>query len=91
MSQVRDLYGLPKLEDRPCWGNIEELVEVSRFEAIVRGYTALMDKYRGCGLVATILQREKEVKEIRTQLGEAIEFLSQQKVFSGRCPKCPQL
>ena len=73
----------------PGWGNIEESVEKERFEGITRGHAALVNKYRGHDLVENILGIEKEVKEIGTQLNQAVESLSQQKVFSGSCEACP--
>jgi len=73
----------------PGWGNIEESVEIERFEGMKRGHATLIrDKYLGCSLVETILGIEKEVKEIGAQLNEAVESLSRQKVFSGSCEAC---
>lgn len=72
----------------PSWGNIEESIEMECFQGMSRGHAALEDKYRGCDLVKTILEREKEVREIETQLNQAIESLSQQKVFLGKCEAC---
>lgn len=71
------------------WGNIEESVEIGRFEGMKRGHRDLKVKYRGHDLVETILQREKEVKETGAELNQAVQSLSQQGVFSGSCEVCP--
>ena len=75
----------------PGWGNIEESIEIWNFEGITRGHAALKNKHQGCNQIEAILEKEKEVKETESELKKAIESLSQQRVFSGRCPKCPQL
>ena len=71
------------------WGNIEESVEIERFEDMTQVHAVLRDKYRGHDLVETILEREKEVKQVETRLREELVSLSQQRVFLGKCPACP--
>jgi len=71
------------------WGNIEELVPTDKFGDIVPAHKELVKKYRGHDLVETILEREKEVKQVETRLREELVSLSQQRVFLGKCPACP--
>ena len=70
------------------WGNIEETVEAARFEGMKRGHLALIDKYRGHDLVDTILEREREVQQVQTELVQELESLSKQGVYPGRCSGC---
>ena len=70
------------------WGNLEESVEAGDRESIVRASYALLDKYQGHDLVYTILDREKEVREVEAQLGEAVDSLSQRVSFTGQCDQC---
>ena len=71
------------------WGNIEDLVPIDKFRGIVPAHKELANKYRGHDLVETILEREKEVKQVETRLREELVSLSQQRVFPGECPVCP--
>jgi len=71
------------------WGNIEESLPIDKFRDIVPAHKELVKKYRGCGLVETILEREKEVKQVEIRLSEELVSLSQRKVFLGRCEACP--
>ena len=71
------------------WGNIDESIDISRFESVIRGHRDLKDKYRGHDLVETILETEKAVRLIEKQLHQATEALSEQTVFSGQCKACP--
>ena len=41
-----------------------------------RGPRAIKDKYRGCDLVKTIIDTEKELKQVEALLIQAIEALS---------------
>ncbi len=71
------------------WGNIEEMMPTEKFGDIVPAHRELTKKYRGHDLVKTILEREKEVKQVETRLREELVSLSQQRVFLGKCPACP--
>lgn len=68
---------------------IEESVEIERYESYIRGHAGLRDKYLGCDLVKTILQREKEVRQVQERLIGELTSLSEQKVFYGKYPACP--
>jgi hypothetical protein len=71
------------------WGNIEKMVETTRFEGMKRGHKVLKEKYQGCDLVETILERETEVKQVEIRLSQELVSLSRQKVFLGKCLGCP--
>ena len=71
------------------WGNIEESVPIDKFRDIVPAHKELVKKYQGHDLVDTILEREKEVKQVETRLSEELLSLSQQGVFLEKCPACP--
>lgn len=70
------------------YGNIEESVSVDKFRDIVPAHKELVRKYRGCDLVETILEREKEVKQVEIHLSQELVSLSQQKAFHGKCGGC---
>jgi len=71
------------------WGNIEELVPTDKFGDIVPAHKELVKKYQGCSLVEAILARERAVKQVEARLREELVSLSQQRVFLGKCPACP--
>ncbi len=73
------------------WGTLEESIESSRIEGVIRGIKALLDKYRGCDMTELILDTENEVRSIQNQLFEAIEAISQNISFEGYCQGCPSL
>jgi hypothetical protein len=75
----------------PGWTNIEESVEAERFTGITRAHASLIEKYRGCDIVETILELETKVKLEQSYLSQALTELSKQKVFPGTCASCPNL
>ena len=70
------------------WGNIEERVEPTRYDGMMRAHKDLVNKYRGHDLVDTILEREREVQQVQPELVQELESLSQQRVYPGRCSGC---
>jgi hypothetical protein len=70
------------------WGNIEESLPIDKLRDVVPAYKELAKKYRGHDLVETILEREKEVKQIEIGLTQELVSLSEQKVFLGKCQAC---
>jgi hypothetical protein len=73
------------------WGNIEETVSIGKFSDIIPAHKELVKKYRGCDLVETILESKKNVKLGQRELIQALDELSAQKVFPGKCPDCKNL
>lgn len=73
------------------WGNVVESLEIGRFEGLTRGINILQEKYRGCDLVEKILEAEKKFKSVNTQLVDAVDTLSKQQAFNGKCKSCPSI
>lgn len=57
------------------WGNIEESLPIDKFKDILPALKELVKKYQGHDLVGTILEKEKEVKQVENHLkGEIVSL-----------------